>query len=118
MIRPWEDWALPRKTVAVVAGPLLLLFGSVLAIYLLERQTARAEADVRATLALVSDLHEAHSQLAETAAAVRGFLLVRRDNQTWRYANLAELKISDPVRNDHSARLNTLLRTRDKLKDS
>jgi signal transduction histidine kinase len=80
MIRPWEDWSLPRKTIAVVAGPLLLLFGSVLAIYLLERQTARAEADVRATLALVSDLHEAHSQLAETAAAVRGFLLVRRDN--------------------------------------
>ncbi|HEU0154373.1 MAG TPA: ATP-binding protein [Arenimonas sp.] len=80
MTRPWQDWSLPRKTVAVVAGPLLLLFGSVLAIYLLERQTARAEADVRATLALVSDLHEAHSQLAETAAAVRGFLLVRRDN--------------------------------------
>ncbi len=31
---------------------------------------------------------------------------------------MAKLKISDPVRNDHSARLNTLLRTRDKLKDS
>ncbi|MBW8366777.1 MAG: CHASE3 domain-containing protein, partial [Arenimonas sp.] len=80
MTRAWDNLALRRKTVAVVAGPLLLLFGSVFAIYLLERQTARAEADVRDTLAVVSDLHEAHSLLAETAAAVRGYLLVREDN--------------------------------------
>ncbi|MEN3975641.1 hypothetical protein [Emcibacter sp. SYSU 3D8] len=31
---------------------------------------------------------------------------------------ISKLKISDPLRNDHSARLNTLLRTRNNLKNS
>ena len=75
----WSDWPLTRKSVLVVAGPLLLLV-SVLAIYRLERQTAQAEEDVRRTLGIISDLHEAHSLLAETAAGVRGYVLVREEN--------------------------------------
>ncbi|MEZ5456655.1 MAG: ATP-binding protein [Lysobacteraceae bacterium] len=76
----WNDWPLTRKSVVVVAGPLLLLLFSLVAIYGLERQTAKAEEDVRRTLQIVSDLHEAHSLLAETAAGVRGYVLVNQTN--------------------------------------
>jgi len=80
LMSTWNDWPLTRKSVVVVAGPLLLLLFSLMAIYGLERQTAQAEEDVRRTLQIVSDLHEAHSLLAETAAGVRGYVLVNQTN--------------------------------------
>lgn len=80
LMSTWNDWPLTRKSVVVVAGPLLLLLFSLVAIYGLERQTAQAEEDVRRTLQIVSDLHEAHSLLAETAAGVRGYVLVNQPN--------------------------------------
>ena len=76
----WLDGSMLRKSVAAVVLPMLLLVVAVVAIARLEQQTARAEQDVRRTLQVLSDLHEAHSLLAETAAAVRGYRLVRRDN--------------------------------------
>ncbi len=77
--RRWLAGSMLRKSVAAVALPMLLLVVAVVAIGRLEQQTARAEQDVRRTLQVLSDLHEAHSLLAETAAAVRGYRLVRRD---------------------------------------
>ncbi len=75
----WLDLPIARKSVLVAAGPLLVLFVALLLIYQLERQTAAAEREVQDTLAILSDLHEAHSLLAETAAGVRGFLLVEQE---------------------------------------
>ncbi|OAX57439.1 ATP-binding protein [Xanthomonas graminis] len=75
----WNDWPLTRKSLAVVALPLLLLLAALLAIYSVERQNVAAENDVRQTLEVLSDLYEAHALLAETAAGVRGYRLVRQD---------------------------------------
>ncbi|MCM2310335.1 MAG: ATP-binding protein [Steroidobacteraceae bacterium] len=79
-LRRWLDASIMRKSLAVIAMPLLLLVVSIWAIDRLERQNVRAEDDVRRTLQVLSDLHEAHSLLAETAAAVRGYRLVGHDN--------------------------------------
>lgn len=72
----WSNWPITRKSLAVVALPLLLLLASLLAIYSLERQNTNAEDDVRRTLLILSDLYEAHALLSETAAGVRGYRLV------------------------------------------
>ncbi|KAB7769863.1 ATP-binding protein [Xanthomonas sp. LMG 12461] len=79
LARRWNDWPLTRKSLALVALPLLLLVAALVAIYSVERQNIAAENDVRRTLQLLSDLHEAHALLAETAAGVRGYRLVRQD---------------------------------------
>lgn len=79
-LRHWLDASIMRKSLAALVPPLLLIGVALVAITRLEDQTARAEEDVRQTLQVLSDLHEAHSLLAETAAAVRGYRLVRRDN--------------------------------------
>lgn len=78
-LRTWLAGSITRKSLASILLPLLLLVVAVVAIGRLEQQTARAENDVRRTLQVLSDLHEAHSLLAETAAAVRGYRLVERD---------------------------------------
>ncbi|TWR39454.1 hypothetical protein FQJ95_14720 [Xanthomonas vasicola] len=75
----WNDWPITRKSLAVVTLPLLLLAVALMAIYSVERQNIAAENDVRQTLKVLSDLYEAHALLAETAAGVRGYRLVRRD---------------------------------------
>ncbi|NEL79744.1 MAG: histidine kinase, partial [Xanthomonas perforans] len=75
----WNDWPITRKSLAVVTLPLLLLAVALMAIYSVERQNIAAENDVRQTLEVLSDLYEAHALLAETAAGVRGYRLVRRD---------------------------------------
>ena len=79
-LRQWMDASIMRKSLAAVVPSLLLIGVALVAITRLEDQTARAEEDVRQTLQVLSDLHEAHSLLAETAAAVRGYRLVHRDN--------------------------------------
>ncbi|KAB7765194.1 hybrid sensor histidine kinase/response regulator [Xanthomonas maliensis] len=77
--RQWNDWPITRKSLAVVTLPLLLLAVALMAIYSVERQNIAAESDVRQTLEVLSDLYEAHALLAETAAGVRGYRLVGRD---------------------------------------
>lgn len=116
--RRWLAGSMLRKSVAAVALPMLLLVVAVVAIGRLEQQTARAEQDVRRTLQVLSDLHEAHSLLAETAAAVRGYRLVRRDAflDPYRLAEprLQELlvrlqrEIADPVQAARMARVRPL----------
>jgi len=116
--RRWLAASMLRKSVAAVALPMLLLVVAVVAIGRLEQQTARAEQDVRRTLQVLSDLHEAHSLLAETAAALRGYRLVGRDNflDPYRLAEprLQELlerlqrEIADPVQAARMARVRPL----------
>ncbi len=116
--RRWLAGSMLRKSVAAVALPMLLLVVAVVAIGRLEQQTARAEQDVRRTLQVLSDLHEAHSLLAETAAALRGYRLVRRDAflDPYRLAEprLQELldrlqrEITDPVQAARMARVRPL----------
>ena len=79
-LRTWLGGSITRKSLASILLPLLLLVVAAIAIDRLEQQTARAENDVRRRMQVLSDLHEAHSLLAETAAAVRGYRLVRRDD--------------------------------------
>lgn len=79
-LRTWLGGSITRKSLASILLPLLLLVVAAIAIDRLEQQTARAENDVRRTMQVLSDLHEAHSLLAETAAAVRGYRLVLRDD--------------------------------------
>ncbi|MFD0724111.1 ATP-binding protein [Lysobacter brunescens] len=116
--RRWLAGSMLRKSLAAVALPMLLLVVAVVAIGRLEQQTARAEQDVRRTLQVLSDLHEAHSLLAETAAALRGYRLVRRDAflDPYRLAEprLQELldrlqrEITDPVQAARMARVRPL----------
>ncbi|MBN2991515.1 CHASE3 domain-containing protein, partial [Pseudomonas cedrina subsp. fulgida] len=52
-----------------------------------ERQTARAEEDVRRVLRVQGDIQAVHTLLAEAAASVRGYLLTRREDFLPSYRN-------------------------------
>ena len=114
----WNDWPITRKSLAVVALPLLLLAVALMAIYSVERQNIAAENDVRQTLEVLSDLYEAHALLAETAAGVRGYRLVRRDEfltpyrdaepRLQRVAERLSQRITDPVQAQRFARIKPL----------
>jgi signal transduction histidine kinase len=80
VLRGWNDWPITHKSLALVSLPLLLLVGSLFAIYSLERQNSAAENDVRDTLEVIRDLYEAHALLAETAAGIRGYRLVQHED--------------------------------------
>ncbi|MCC4588223.1 CHASE3 domain-containing protein [Xanthomonas melonis] len=114
----WNDWPITRKSLAVVTLPLLLLAVALMAIYSVERQNIAAENDVRQTLEVLSDLYEAHALLAETAAGVRGYRLVRRDEFLTPYrdaeprlqgvADRLSQRITDPVQAQRFARIKPL----------
>ena len=89
-LRGWRDWPITHKSLVVVSLPLLLLMISLVAIYSLERQNSAAENDVRNTLEIINDLHEAHALLAETAAGVRGYRLAQDE------AFLAPYRLAEP----------------------
>ncbi|MEB1529204.1 ATP-binding protein [Xanthomonas sp. WHRI 7945] len=114
----WNDWPLTRKSLAVVTLPLLLMVAALVAIYSVERQNIAAENDVRQTLEVLSDLYEAHALLAETAAGVRGYRLVRQDAFLTPYRDaeprlqtvvqrLAQ-RITDPLQAQRFARIRPL----------
>ncbi|MEQ7922791.1 CHASE3 domain-containing protein, partial [Xanthomonas sp. WHRI 1810A] len=114
----WNDWPITRKSLAVVTLPLLLLAVALMAIYSVERQNIAAENDVRQTLEVLSDLYEAHALLAETAAGVRGYRLVRRDEfltpyrdaepRLQRVAERLSQRITDPGQAQRFARIKPL----------
>lgn len=101
-LQTWLAGSITRKSLASILLPLLLLVVAVAAIDRLEQQTARAENDVRRTLKVLGDLHEAHSLLAETAAAVRGYRLVARDDflDPYRLAEPRLLALLDSLQRD------------------
>lgn len=73
--RWWANRPLASKGLVVVAVPLLIFLGSVAALYAISRLEARAEQDVRLTIAIQNDVNEVHALLAEASSGVRGYLL-------------------------------------------
>ena len=78
--RRWADLPLRGKALVVISLPLVVLLLSLVLIYITERQTARAEEDVRRVLLVQGDIQTVHTLLAEAAASVRGYLLTRRED--------------------------------------
>ncbi|KAB0507391.1 ATP-binding protein [Pseudomonas lini] len=78
--RRWADLPLRGKALVVISLPLVILMLSLVLIYITERQTARAEEDVRRVLLVQGDIQAVHTLLAEAAASVRGYLLTRRED--------------------------------------
>ncbi|SFX90518.1 ATP-binding protein [Pseudomonas sp. NFACC36] len=78
--RRWDDLPLRGKALVVISLPLVVLLLSLVLIYFTERQTARAEEDVRRVLRVQGDIQAVHTLLAEAAASVRGYLLTRRED--------------------------------------
>lgn len=78
--RRWADLPLRGKALVVISLPLVVLLLSLVLIYITERQTARAEEDVRRVLRVQGDIQAVHTLLAEAAGSVRGFLLTRRED--------------------------------------
>ncbi|MCU0121653.1 ATP-binding protein [Pseudomonas sp. B2M1-30] len=79
-LRHWVDLPLRGKALVVISLPLVILLLSLVLIYITERQTARAEEDVRRVLLVQGDIQTVHTLLAEAAASVRGYLLTRRED--------------------------------------
>ena len=78
--RRWVDLPLRGKALVAISLPLVVLLSSLVLIYIAERQTARAEEDVRRVLLVQGDIQAVHPLLAEAAASVRGYLLTRRQD--------------------------------------
>ncbi|WP_288854976.1 ATP-binding protein [uncultured Pseudomonas sp.] len=78
--RRWADLPLRGKALVVISLPLVVLLLSLVLIYITERQTARAEEDVRRVLLVQGDIQTVHTLLAEAAASVRGYLLTHRED--------------------------------------
>ncbi|WP_330210860.1 ATP-binding protein [Pseudomonas sp. AM4(2022)] len=76
----WADLPLRGKALVVISLPLVILLLSLVLIYITERQTARAEEDVRRVLLVQGDIQTVHTLLAEAAASVRGYLLTHRED--------------------------------------
>ncbi|MFJ4143743.1 ATP-binding protein [Pseudomonas sp. NPDC089734] len=85
--RRWEDLPLRGKALVAISLPLIILMLSLMLIYIAERQTTRAEEDVRRVLLVQGDIQSVHTQLAEAAASVRGYLLTRREDFLPGYLN-------------------------------
>ncbi len=83
----WADLPLRGKALVVISLPLVVLLLSLVLIYITERQTARAEEDVRRVLRVQGDIRAVHTLLAEAAASVRGYLLTRREDFLPGYLN-------------------------------
>lgn len=85
--RRWADLPLRGKALVVISLPLVVLLLSLVLIYITERQTARAEEDVRRVLRVQGDIRAVHTLLAEAAASVRGYLLTRHEDFLPGYLN-------------------------------
>ncbi|QVE19709.1 PAS domain S-box protein [Pseudomonas cichorii] len=64
-----------------------MLMFSLTFIYIAERQTTQAEEDVRRALLVRGDIQSVHTQLAEAAASVRGYLQTRQEDFLPGYLN-------------------------------
>ncbi|WP_095184876.1 ATP-binding protein [Pseudomonas sp. Irchel 3H9] len=104
MKRRWADLPLRGKALVVISLPLVVLLLSLVLIYTTERQTARAEEDVRRVLRVQGDIQAVHTLLAEAAASVRGYLLTHREDFLPSYLN-ARPQIESALRRlDHNVR--------------
>jgi len=71
----WADLSLTGKGLVVIALPLVILIGSLLALYLAFDAEARAEDEVRRAFAIQRDMYQVHALLAEAGSGVREFVL-------------------------------------------
>ncbi|WP_260958621.1 ATP-binding protein [Pseudomonas citri] len=102
--RRWADLPLRGKALVVISLPLVVLLLSLVLIYITERQTARAEEDVRRVLLVQGDIQTVHTLLAEAAASVRGYLLTRREDFLPSYEQATPLIQAALQRLDHNIR--------------
>ena len=102
--RRWDDLPLRGKALVVISLPLVVLLLSLVLIYFTERQTARAEEDVRRVLRVQGDIQAVHTLLAEAAASVRGYLLTRREDFLPGYEKATSLIQAALLRLDHNIR--------------
>ena len=102
--RRWADLPLRGKALVVISLPLVVLLLSLVLIYITERQTARAEEDVRRVLLVQGDIQTVHTLLAEAAASVRGYLLTRREDFLPSYEQATPLIHAALQRLDHNIR--------------
>ncbi|RJX50727.1 PAS domain S-box protein [Pseudomonas syringae pv. actinidiae] len=77
---------------------------SLVLIYIAERQTAQAEEDVRRVLLVQGDIQTLHTQIAEGAASVRGYLLTHQEDFLPGYINAQPLIDAALVRLDANIR--------------
>ena len=90
-----SDWSLAAKSAAALAMPLTLLVVALLFSYRLQQDIADTDADVRRALAIQAEIQTLHSLIAESAMAVRGYLLTGRDEFLTPYrAAQAELPVT------------------------
>ena len=115
-----RHWSLGFKGGAIIVASLALLVGSAATSYTLERNTAAATADMLRTMQAQADIQRLHTQIAEAATGVRGYLLTGRDDFLMPYhiaaeqlpATLASLQARavDPEQLASLARITPLLR--------
>ncbi|WP_024646103.1 ATP-binding protein [Pseudomonas syringae] len=118
----WEDLPLRGKALVAISLPLAMLMFSLILIYIAERQTAQAEEDVRRVLLVQGDIQTLHTQIAEGAASVRGYLLTRREDFLPGYINAQprieaalirlDANIRDQQMRDHLKAIEPLIRTK------
>ena len=75
-----RHWSLGFKGGVIIAASLLLLLGSAATSYTLERKTEAATKDMLLSMRAHADIERLHSQVAEAATGVRGYLLTGRDD--------------------------------------
>lgn len=102
--RRWADLPLRGKALVVISLPLVVLLLSLVLIYITERQTTRAEEDVRRVLRVQGDIRAVHTLLAEAAASVRGYLLTRSEDFLPGYLNAKPQIVSALRRLDSNVR--------------
>ena len=73
-----RHWSLGFKGGVIIAASLLLLLGSAATSYTLERKTEAATRDMLLSMRARADIERLHSQVAEAATGVRGYLLTGR----------------------------------------
>ncbi|WP_439852766.1 ATP-binding protein [Pseudomonas syringae] len=118
----WEDLPLRGKALVAISLPLAMLMFSLILIYIAERQSAQAEEDVRRVLLVQGDIQTLHTQIAEGAASVRGYLLTRREDFLPGYINAQPLidaalvrldaNVRDQQMRDHLKAIEPLIRTK------
>ncbi|KPW46679.1 ATP-binding protein [Pseudomonas syringae group genomosp. 3] len=118
----WEDLPLRGKALVAISLPLAMLMFSLVLIYIAERQTAQAEEDVRRVLLVQGDIQTLHTQIAEGAASVRGYLLTHQEDFLPGYINAQPLinaalvrldaNIRDQQMREHLKSIEPLIRTK------
>ncbi|VWC76155.1 PAS domain-containing two-component system sensor histidine kinase/response regulator [Burkholderia lata] len=83
----WQGWSLVRKGVVVIGISVLMLVGSLVTGYRLERQTGTATAEMLRTMKVQSDIQMLLTLIEDAATGVRGFVLTGQNDFLIPYRN-------------------------------